>query len=93
MEVHIDARFVEVRTKNNLTPQFPENVISSRTNRVMPLEELLEKLPLSNFIFEGLVIVRLTDVTPQEVISEIKNTLLNIHAFSDSTVYDQLQSR
>jgi hypothetical protein len=91
MEVHVDARFVEVRTKDDLPPQIPENVICSRTNRIMPVEELLEKLPLSNFIFEGLVIVRLTDVTSQEVISEIKNTLLNIHAFSDSTVYDQLQ--
>ena len=91
MEIHIDARFVEVRTKDDLVPELPPNLISARTNHIMPVEELMEKLPLSNFIFEGFVIVRLTDVTSQEVISEIKNTLLSIHAFSDSTVYDQLQ--
>ena len=57
----------------------------------MKLHELQQALPLSNFIFEGLAIIRVNDVTQLEVISEIKNTLLNINAFSDASVYATLQ--
>jgi len=92
LEVQIDARFVDVRTKDNSMPDIPDNVICSRTNRLMELSELCQKLPLDQFIFEGIVIIRIYDVTSTEVISEIKNTLLNTNAFYDVAVYTALQS-
>jgi hypothetical protein len=91
-EVQVDARFVEVRTIDDNQPQIPPNAISSRTNRMMELTELWKFLPLDKFIFEGLVIIRICDVTSQEVISEIKNTLLNTNIFYDAAVYETLQS-
>ncbi|MBO9681394.1 MAG: hypothetical protein J7502_01765 [Flavisolibacter sp.] len=91
-EVQVDARFVEVRTIDNSWPQIPPNAISKRTNRMMELPELWKFLPLDKFIFEGLVIIRICDVTSHEVISEIKNTLLNTNIFYDAAVYETLQS-
>ena len=91
-EVHVDARFVEVKTAGASKPQVPAEAISKRTNRMMEVSELCKHLPLDQFVFEGLVIVRICDVTSNEVISEIKNTLLNTNAFYDAAVYETLQS-
>ena len=91
-EVLVDARFVEVKTMDESIPEIPEDAVCHRTNRIMELAELRRRLPLTNFVFEGLVIIRLNDVTEQEVISEIKNTLLNINAYYDASVYETLQS-
>jgi len=90
-ELHIDARFVDVNPIGEL-PIFPENIVCKKTNRLMQLEELFEKLPLDKFMFEGLIILRITDVTEEEIISEIKNTLLTTNTFTDASVYRKLQS-
>jgi hypothetical protein len=58
---------------------------------MMPLEELRQHVPLSEFLFEGIAVVHVTDVTEKEVISRMKNSLLQINAFSDATVYTELQ--
>jgi hypothetical protein len=91
LEVKIDARFVDVNPIGELPP-IPDNAICPRTNRIMPLSQLKEILPLDKFVFEGLVVVSITDVTEKEVISEIKNELLHINAFSDVSIYDKLQA-
>jgi hypothetical protein len=90
LQLNLDTRFVEVKLADGV-PELPPNVICKKTNRLMPLEELMEKLPLKKFVFEGLVIVKIIDVTEQELISQIKNTLLSIHTFTDASVHDKLQ--
>ena len=60
-------------------------------HRTIEIEELKELFPLENFLFEGLVVINVTDVTQEQVIIEIKNALLNINAFSDVEVYNELQ--
>src|SRR5260370_25283207 len=52
----------------------------------------METLQLEMFMFEGLVILKVYVVTEQEIISEIKNTLLTINTFTDASVYSKLQS-
>ena len=91
-EVQIDARFVEVKTLEGGVPTIPDNILNNRTNRMMGLENLCKLLPLNQFVFEGIVIVKTCDVTNTEVISEIKNTLLNANAFYDTSIYPSLQS-
>jgi hypothetical protein len=90
MELTIDERFVEVAPAGELPP-LPDNLVCNKTNRIMSLEELQKKLPLEKFRFEGLTIVRVKDVTEREVISRIKSSLLDNTAFSDASVYVQLQ--
>jgi hypothetical protein len=91
-EVQVDATFVDVTTTDNIDPYIPANAICTRTNRMMEISELWKLLPLDHFIFEGLVIIRICDVTSHEVISEIKNTLLSTNAFYDTSIYETLQS-
>ncbi|NJO25258.1 MAG: hypothetical protein HC867_04975 [Bacteroidia bacterium] len=90
MELELDTKFVDVKPLHEL-PLMPENVICHRTNRIMSLEQLRETIPLDQFVFEGMAIVRINDVTEKEIISQIKNSLLRINAFSDTSVYSSLQ--
>lgn len=91
LEVQIDSRFVDVKTIDGRTPAIPENAFCKRSNKMMELSELYQLLPLTQFVFEGMVVVRVCDVTDREAISEIKNTLLNTNAFYDTAVYQNLQ--
>jgi len=91
LEINMDTRFVDVSSVGDLST-VPENAICKKTNRLMPLEELKQKLPLDKFIFEGLVIIKINDVTEEEIVSQIKNVLLGLHRFTDATVYEKLQS-
>lgn len=91
LELNLDTRFVEVNPVGDLPP-LPEDAVCKKTNRLMPLEELKEKLPLNKFCFEGLVIIKINDVTEEEIMSRIKNELLDIHSLADASVYEKLQS-
>ena len=84
-ELKMDGRYIDVKVGEN----FNLTKDTSHLN-AMTLEELQKILPLEKFIFEGIIIVDVVDVTQREVISEIKNNLLGINAFSDATVYDNL---
>lgn len=91
LELKIDARFIDV-TPVGEKPVFPENLISNRNQHMMTIEELVALAPIDNFVFDGLAIVHVNDVTEQEVISLIKNSLININAFSDASVYEELEN-
>src|SRR6185295_15243155 len=72
-------------------PPVPDNLICRKTSRILPVEELRKILPLENFMFEGMAIVKVHDVTAQETLSRIKNDLLDISGFSDMTLYRKMQ--
>lgn len=86
-ELRLNAQFVDVKCINGAYA-LP---VSFTPHRTIELDELKELFPLENFQFEGLVVIDVTDVTQEQVISEIKNSLLNINAFSDVEVYHELQ--
>ena len=88
LELRLNAQFVDVQLADD-SFKLPT---SYTVQRSLEIDELKKTFPLEYFSFEGLVIIDVTDVTGEQVIAEIKNTLLNINAFSDVTVYDQLQS-
>ncbi|HEY6502567.1 MAG TPA: hypothetical protein VIZ28_01210, partial [Chitinophagaceae bacterium] len=90
LELQVDARFVDVNPAGEM-PIIPDNVICHNTNSIMPLAELQRVLPLKQFVFEGIAVIRVNDVTEQETISLMKNSMLNINAFSDASVYKELQ--
>lgn len=86
-ELKLNAQFVDV-TPVNADFKLPENFVHLPT---MGLEELQEIFPLDYFQFEGLMVIDVSDVTPDQIVLEIKNLLLTINAFSDVAVYDELQ--
>jgi hypothetical protein len=86
-ELSLNAQFVDVRCINE-SFTLPSGISPHRS---IEMEELKALFPLENFEFEGLVVTDVLDVTEEQVISEIKNALININAFSDVEVYDDLQ--
>lgn len=92
MELRVDGRFIEVRPVGEL-PKLPESVIESQTNRLMNISELMQHIPLEKFVFEGLFVLRINDTTEQEVIAKMKNRFLDNNAFSDSSIYNELEEQ
>lgn len=91
LELRIDARFIDVKPIGEM-PKLPESILNKHTRNIMTMEELMEYLPLDKFVFEGISVMRVNDMTEQEVITQIKNRLLDINAFSDTTVYIELEN-
>ena len=86
-ELSLNAQFVDVKCINE-DYSLPVGFTPDRT---VELEELTNLFPLENFRFEGLIVIDVFDITQDQVITEIKNSLLNINAFSDVEVYSELQ--
>ncbi len=91
MEMRIDGRFIDVNPAGEM-PQLPKTIINHQTNSVMSISELMEHVPLDKFVFEGVSVIRVNDMTEAEVITKIKNRLLDINSFSDASVYTDLES-
>ena len=85
-EIRLNAQFVDVSLvkEKNLPKDFTGE-------QAMDPEEMKERFPLEDFLFEGLVVMEVSDVTQEQVIVEIKTSLLNINTFSDVAVYEELQ--
>jgi hypothetical protein len=92
LELKIDPQFIDVRPLKEL-PQHDFGAAKHKIKDVLRIPHLREILPLDMFEFEGIAIVNISDVTEREVISEIKNELLNIHSFSDVDVFNRLQEQ
>jgi hypothetical protein len=92
MELELDTRFIDVVPLMEL-PELPEDISNCciRVTDICRLGNLTKLLPLENFQFQGMVIVRIREVTEREVINKIKNSLLNIHSFVDKDVFLELQ--
>ncbi|ANE51229.1 hypothetical protein [Flavisolibacter tropicus] len=88
LELRLNAQFVDVNLDNDKF-KLPTNYTAQRS---LDMDELRKTFPLENFRFEGLVVIDVTDVTSEQVIAEIKNTLLNVNAISDVAVYEQMQT-
>jgi hypothetical protein len=91
MEMRIDGRFIDVNPVGEM-PEMPKSIINHHTNSIMTITELMEHVPLDKFVFEGVSVIRVNDMTEAEVITKIKNRLLDINAFSDASVYTELEN-
>ena len=90
MELQLDTRYVDVRFTGNQLP-LQEDFLNSKDHGLLSLEELSHNIPIEQFVFEGIAIGRVIDVTAREVISQMKSELLNLNAFSENEVYHKLQ--
>lgn len=90
MELQMDARYVDVRFTGTHLP-ITEDFLNKKDHGLLSLDELRHNIPIEQFVFEGVVIGRVIDVTEREVISQMKSELLNLNAFSENAVYHKLQ--
>lgn len=86
-QLQMDARFVTVQLADAATRLTTNIPVQS----ALDISELKTVLPIEHFVFEGFVVIEVTDVTQSEVIAAIKNSLLSINTASDVTVYADLQ--
>ncbi|HEY0749787.1 MAG TPA: GAF domain-containing protein [Chitinophagaceae bacterium] len=87
LELKLNAQFVQVKKLND---DF-ELPASYTVQKSLDMDDLRKTFPIEHFSFEGIVIIDVTDVTTEQVIAEIKNTVLSINGISDSSVYESLQ--
>ena len=92
MELELDTRFIDVKVKGTL-PDVPQEceMDCSDINEILQIPNLQKVAPLSLFEFEGMVILRIREVTEREVLNIIRSRLLDIHTFSDSSIFQELQ--
>lgn len=90
LELKIDAQFIDAIPKRSL-PSYEELGIKKPVTDVFKIENIETLLPLDQFVFEGMAIIHLSDVTEREVVSEIKNELLNLHSFAEEEVFINLE--
>jgi hypothetical protein len=90
LELRIDARFIDVKPVGEM-PKLLDSIICQKSNRIMTINELMAETPLDKFVFEGLSVVMVNDVTEQEVISLIKNKLLEFNSIPGESVHVGLQ--
>lgn len=91
MTLQLDSRYVTVKHEGESVP-ISEEFLKSKDISIMSVEELSRNIPLEKFVFEGLVVGRVFDVTEQEVVSQMKSELLHLNAFSENEVYTRLES-
>lgn len=87
-DLNLNAQFVEVKCINkdfSLPTSFSPQ-------RALDMDELQKTFPLQNFQFEGLVVIDVVDVSGDQVIAEIKNTLLTLSSSSDVTAHEKIHN-
>lgn len=90
MELRLDGRFIDVKPVGEM-PKMPDSMLDQVFNRILSLEDLLAQVPLEKFVFEGLTVIRINDVTEQAVIAEMKNRLLDIGDLPDADAFADLE--
>jgi hypothetical protein len=90
MEMRMDGRFIDVNPVGKM-PEMPKSIMNPHSNSIMTISELMEHVPLDQFLFEGVFIIRVNDMTETEAITKLKNRLLDISSFSDTSVYTELE--
>lgn len=90
LELRLDGRFIDIKPVGEM-PTLPPSILNPQTGSLMTIAELMEKIPLNQFVFEGIMVIRVNDTTEAEAISKIKNRLLENNALSDAAIYTELE--
>ena len=90
--IQFDSRFLEVQALGPL-PALDETTRADILRRSDVHELLAERLPADLFAFSGFVVVRATDVTDQEVLSEIERDLIDKESIVSSDRFQELEDK
>lgn len=90
MEFRVDARFIDVKPAGEM-PKLPASLVDKHTNSIITTNEIMKQVPLDAFVFEGISVIRMNDMTEQEVGIKIKNRLLDINAVPDAAMFSELE--
>ena len=90
--IQFDTRFIDVRALRPVPP------LDEATRRQLvqggtPRERLAELFPPDTFEFSGFVVLRVTDVTDQEVLSAIERDLIDKESIVSTERFQELQDK
>jgi hypothetical protein len=89
-QVDIDPRFVRIKVRGQ-KPQLDASVLEAMENQPLNLDLWRKHLPAERFDFEGFGLIRAVEVTYQQVLSLIKNDLLDHRDFSEHARLGEVQ--
>lgn len=91
-KVEIDKRFCEIIQQGDPQPIEP-SVIKFLTEKLYDLDLWLQYIRPADFSFSGLIVMRLTEVTEEEMLSSIKYDLLRKDAVVAADSFDTIQQK
>ncbi len=91
-KVSFDTQFVNIKARKG-APKLTKEEIKSLVADPMNLQLWLDTLPPEYFVFEGIILILLVDVTEQEVVSLLKHDLLQKESMTTGLKIDDLQKR
>lgn len=91
-KISISSKFCEIVLKGDL-PELTDQDIKHLTDHIDDVEVWMEKLPTELFEFQGLIILKLTDVTKDQVLSRMKENLLEKDSITDGESFADLEQK
>jgi len=88
IKLNVDTRFVEIKANGELPPLDYKEFCTQQ----LPVEVLMDILPLSLFRLEGFVIWTVEDVTQEEVLNHVKDLVLNMEQDNEGGSYELLDT-
>lgn len=90
--VEISHRFCEIIPKGKIKP-IEKNVIKFLTEKIYDVDLWMQYIKPEDFEFQGFVVMRLVDVTEQEMLSSIKYDLLKKNAVEEEESFATIQHK
>lgn len=89
-KIDINPKFCEIKLKKDL-PELQEAELNFLVNNIYNLDVWMDLLPPDVFEFQGIIVFKLTDITTEEVLSRIKENLLNKDSILDQKGFETLE--
>src|SRR5262245_55330086 len=90
--LEFDTRFIEIRALRPL-PALDDETRQRLVRGEGAIQRLAELFPADTFEFSGFVVIRATDVTDQEVLSEIERDLIDKESIVSSDRFQELEDK
>ncbi|MBC7887781.1 MAG: GAF domain-containing protein [Ferruginibacter sp.] len=88
--VKIDRRFIKLHLNGSL-PVIDHQTLIELQGGVVDVNQLHKQIPLDLFSLEGFAILNVVDITAQQSIEQIKNTVLGINELNENEVFDYIK--
>ncbi|WP_456460161.1 GAF domain-containing protein [Reichenbachiella sp.] len=91
-KIEINPKFCEIILNGDL-PELTEDDLKLLTDHVEDVDVWMEKLPTEIFEFQGLIVFKLTEVTKDQVLSRMKENLLEKDSITEESSFDDLEQK
>ncbi|MEO9965700.1 MAG: GAF domain-containing protein [Reichenbachiella sp.] len=91
-KITINPKFCEIKLKGDL-PDLSEEGIKHLTDNVDNVDVWMEMLPTEIFEFQGLIVFKLNEVTKEQVLSRMKENLLEKDSITDEASFLDLEQK